>query len=145
MIKNLQISLDPAYKLITMNEQPSSFYFYLFNWIFSGLAFLFTSKLIKGFDVNGFFSALFAALLLGLANTFVWPILFFLTLPINILTLGLFTFVVNGAVLKIVAAFLPGFEIKSWFAAIFGAIFLSIVNAVFHFVLMPFFSHPQAI
>ena len=58
----------------------------------------------------------------------------FLTLPINLLTLGLFTFVVNGLVLKIAAAFVPGFDIKGFLAAIFGALFLAIISGLLHYI-----------
>ncbi len=80
--------------------------------------------------------ACFAAIAIGFANAILWPILFVLTLPINILTLGLFTFVVNGAVLKICAAVLPGFRINTWGAAILGSIVLSLVSVFFHFILI---------
>ncbi len=100
----------------------------LIHWILSALAVLLTSKIIAGFNVSGFVAALIAAAVIGLANIVIWPILMFLTLPINILTLGLFTFVVNGAVLKLCAAILPGFKIESWLAAIFGAIVLALIN-----------------
>ena len=107
----------------------------LIHWILSALAVLLTSKIISGFQVSGFFSAMWAAALIGLANIVIWPILMFLTLPINILTLGLFTFVVNGAVLKLCAAILPGFKIDGWLAAILGAIVLSLVNMAFHYLI----------
>jgi putative membrane protein len=109
---------------------------FLLHWLVSGLAVLFTSRLVRGFEVSGFISACMAALVIGLANATVWYLLFFLTLPVNILTLGLFTFVINGAVLKICAALLPGFRIDSWFSAIFGAIVLSLVNLILHAVLV---------
>jgi putative membrane protein len=93
-----------------------------------------TAFIIPGFRVANFSSALLAAFVIGLANIVIWPVLFFLTLPINILTLGLFTFVVNGAVLKICAAILPGFKIDGWFSAIIGAIVLSLVSTFLHFL-----------
>jgi putative membrane protein len=104
----------------------------LVHWIVSAVAVLITSKLMPGFKVSSFWSALWAALLIGVANVIIWPILIFLTLPINILTLGLFTFVVNGAVLKICAALLKGFDIKGWWPAILGAIVLSLVSGLMH-------------
>ncbi len=107
----------------------------LIHWALSALAVMLTSKIIAGFKINGFFAALLAAAVIGLANIVVWPVLMFLTLPINILTLGLFTFVVNGAVLKICAALLPGFEIDGWLSAIFGAICLSLINMALHYFL----------
>ena len=95
-----------------------------------------TAYLVRGFEVKNFVSALITAVVIGLANVLVWPLLIFLTLPINILTFGLFTFVVNGMVLKICAAVMPGFKIKTWGAAILGAIVLSLVGAGLHYVLV---------
>jgi putative membrane protein len=108
----------------------------LLHWIVSALSLMLTAYLVKGFEVKSFGSALITAVVIGLANVLIWPFLMFLTLPINILTLGLFTFVVNGMVLKICAAVLPGFRITSWAAAIFGAIVLSLVGAGLHYVLV---------
>lgn len=115
-----------------MEAQDSHF---ILHWLVSGLAVLLTAMIIPGFKVSGYISACIAALVIGLANAVLWPLLIILTLPLNILTLGLFTFVVNGMVLKICAWFLPGFEISSWFSAIFGAIALSLVSLVLHSVL----------
>ncbi len=106
----------------------------LLHWVLSALSLLLTSKLIPGFQVSDFSSAMWAAVVIGIANIIVWPILIFFTLPINILTLGLFTFVVNGAVLKICAAFLSGFNIDGWWPAIFGSIALSIVSTILHYL-----------
>jgi putative membrane protein len=108
---------------------------FLLRWLISGVAVLLTSKIVRNFEVNGFVSALFAALIIGLANAIVWPVLIFLTLPINVVTLGLFTFVVNGMVIKIAALFVPGFVVKTWWAAIFGSIVLSLVSILLHYVL----------
>jgi putative membrane protein len=116
-------------------ENAGTSHFFL-QWIVSGLAVLITSKIISGFQISGFFTACLAALAIGLANAILWPILFFLTLPINFLTLGLFTFVINGIVLKVCAALMPGFEIKSWWAAIFGSIVLSLVSMLLHYILI---------
>src|SRR5262245_35611078 len=109
---------------------------FILHWFVSGLAVLLTSKIIPGFRVSGFLAALVASMVIALANYFLWPILMILTLPLNIITLGLFTFVVNGAVLKICAALLPGFVIDSWLAAIFGSIVLSLMSMALHYVLI---------
>ena len=106
------------------------------HWIVSGIAVFLTSKVIAKFEVDGFVAAIVAALVIAGANFLIWPVLIFLTLPINIITLGLFTFVVNGAVLKIAAAIMPGFRIKGWLAAIFGSVVLSIFNLVLHYILI---------
>jgi putative membrane protein len=99
-------------------------------WFVSALSVLITSWIMPGIRTSGFFAALLAAIVIAACNWLIWPALFFLTLPINILTLGLFTFVINGAILKISAAILPGFEVRSWWSAIFGAILLSLVQLV---------------
>ena len=106
------------------------------HWAVSALALMLTAYLVRGFKIKSFGSALVAAAVIGLANIVIWPILIFLTLPINILTLGLFTFVVNGMVLKICAAMLPGFKIETWGAAIFGSIVLAIVGAGLHHLIV---------
>ncbi len=100
----------------------------------SALAVIITSKIIPGFEVDSFFTAMIASVVIGLCNAIIWPILLVLTLPINIVTLGLFTFVINGATLKIAAALLPGFAIQTWGAAILGAIVLSLVSMALHYV-----------
>jgi putative membrane protein len=110
--------------------------YYAIHWAVSAIALLVTAKIMKGWTVKGFGSALIAAAVIGVADAIVWPILIVLTLPINILTLGLFTFVINGAVLKISAAVLDGFDIDGWFSAIIGALLLTIVSTVFHYVLV---------
>jgi putative membrane protein len=106
----------------------------LAQWLISAFSLLIVAYLIQGFRVRNFVAALFAALVIGAVNAVLWPLLIFLTLPINILTLGLFTFVVNGMVLKIAAALMPGFEIKGWIPAIFGSIVLSVVGGLLRWV-----------
>ena len=105
------------------------------HWCTSAIAVMVTAYLVRGFKIESFFSALWASLFIGFANVVIWPILIFLTLPLNILTLGLFTFVVNGIVLKICAALLPGFQIETWGAAIFGSIILAFSGTVLHYFL----------
>lgn len=114
-------------------EMPSSDSHFVLRWLLSGIAVLLTSKLVSGFQIRGFVIACVAAIVIGLANTLLWPILIFLTLPINLLTLGLFTFVVNGAILKISAALVPGFRIDTWWTAIVASIVLSIIGMILHF------------
>ena len=105
------------------------------HWILSAVSLMITAYVVPGFKVGSIGSALIAAIVIGFANIVIRPFLLFLTLPLNILTLGLFTFVVNGIVLKLIAALLPGFNIKGWISAIFGAVVLSIVsNLIAHAV-----------
>jgi putative membrane protein len=111
-------------------------FYTLLHWAVSAVALILTAYLVRGFTVRSFWAALLAAAVIGLANIVIWPLLMFLTLPINILTLGLFTFVVNGAVLRIAAMVLPGFQIDSWLAAIFGSVILSLVGTGLHYFLV---------
>lgn len=116
--------------------ESNGFFYTLLHWAVSALALMMTAYLVRGFKVKSFTSALMAAVVIGMANVLIWPVLIFLTLPINVLTLGLFTFVVNGIVLRVCAAVLSGFEIDSWGAAIFGAIILSVSGTILHYVLI---------
>ncbi len=110
----------------------------LFNLLlvwFSSAAFLYvTAVIVPGFVITSFSRALLAAILVGLFNMFLRPILWFLTLPINILTLGLFTFVLNAIILRIAAGLMKGFDIKGWGPGILGAIVLSILQVLVYFL-----------
>jgi putative membrane protein len=86
------------------------------------------SYLIDGIEVSGFLSAFFTAAIVGLLNVFFRPILLILTLPINILTLGLFTFVINALILKMASGVISGFEVYGFWSAVFGALVISAVN-----------------
>jgi putative membrane protein len=94
-----------------------------------------TSKIVKGFEIKDFTSAMIASIMIGLLNMILRPLLLLLTLPINILTLGFFTFVVNAIVLKAAAGILKGFNIKTWGDAVIGAVVLAIVQLLINFIL----------
>ena len=100
----------------------------LVRWLILTAAIILTSYLISGIQVKGFFSAFLAAGILGVLNTFFRPILFILTLPINILTFGLFTFVLNALILKMTSGVISGFEVHGFWSAVFGALVISLVN-----------------
>jgi putative membrane protein len=104
----------------------------ILHWIVSAAAIMGTAKIVPGFRVKSFGSAMWAAVAIAIAYALLHTLLIILTLPINILTLGLFTFVINGAILKIAAVFLDGFEIDGWFAAIIGSIVLSLLSWALH-------------
>lgn len=97
-------------------------------WVLSAVALIITSKLVSGFEIKDFKTAFIASIIIGLLNAILRPILILLSLPINLLTLGLFTFVINAAILKMAAGFLKDFNIKSWWTAICGAIVLVIIQ-----------------
>lgn len=87
------------------------------------------AKIIPGIEVNAAGTLILAALVFGLVNTFIKPVAHLLALPVTILTLGLFAFVVNGLLLWLTAALVPGFSISGFWAALFGAIIVSLVGA----------------
>jgi putative membrane protein len=103
----------------------------LIIWLLNAAALMVTANVIKGMQVNGFMTALLAALVLAVANHFLLPILTFLTLPLTVVTLGIFWFVLYGAMLKISAAVIPGFTINGWLPAIIGSIVLTIIQWLF--------------
>jgi len=103
----------------------------LIIWLLNAAALMVTSHVIKGMQVNGFVSALLAALVLAVANHFLLPILTILTLPLTVVTLGIFWFILYGAMLKISAAVIPGFTINGWLPAIVGSIVLTVIQWVF--------------
>ena len=99
-------------------------------WVLNALALLLVSYLVPGFRVRSFGTSLLAALVVGLVNSVLWPILSLLAMPITVLTLGLFIFVINGALLKLSAAIVPDFDIDGWGPAIIAALVLAVLNAV---------------
>jgi len=86
------------------------------------------SEVLPGFYVEGMVAALIAAVVLAIVNTIVRPILFFLTLPFTIVTLGLFLLVLNAMMLWLTAALVPGFEVRGWLTAIVASLVLSLVG-----------------
>ena len=98
------------------------------RWIMLTAAIMFASYVIEGIHVRGFFSALFAAAMLGFLNAFFRPILIIITLPVNILTLGLFTFVINAMLLKMASGVIQGFEVYGFWSAVFGSLIISAVS-----------------
>lgn len=100
----------------------------LVRWLILTAAIIVASYLIQGIEVNGFFSAFFAAAILGVLNVFFRPILFILTLPINILTLGFFTFIINAVLLKMASGVISGFVVHGFWSAVFGGLIISVVS-----------------
>lgn len=98
------------------------------RWLTLTLAILLASYLLEGIRVGGFFSALGAAAILGILNAFFRPIALILTLPINIVTFGLFTFVVNAIMLKMASGVVANFEVHGFWTAVFGALIISVVS-----------------
>lgn len=100
----------------------------IIHWLILTLAVLATPFIVHGIHVSGFLTAIVVAAILGFINTVVKPIVTILTLPINILTLGLFSVVLNGLFFWFVASIVSGFSINSFTAAIIGAFVISVLN-----------------
>jgi len=97
------------------------------RWLTLTLAVIVTAYLVDGIRISGFFSAALAAAALATLNTFLRPILLVLTLPLNVLTLGLFTFVINAVLLKMAAMVIPGFDVIGFWPAVWGSLLISVV------------------
>jgi putative membrane protein len=107
----------------------------LLTWLINAVAVYATATFVPDITVENIWSALLAALVLGLVNTFVRPILMLLSLPLIVATLGLFLLVINALMLLLASALLPGFEVKGFFTAIFGAALISFVSFILGLVL----------
>jgi putative membrane protein len=101
---------------------------FLIRWLILTCSIIITSYLMEGIVIKGFLSAFFAAAFLGILNAFFRPILFILTLPITIVTLGLFTFVLNAIMLLMVSGIVSGFEVRGFGSAVFGSLLISLVS-----------------
>jgi putative membrane protein len=109
----------------------------LLNWVLSALAVWIVSKVVPGISVSGPMAALIAALAIGFINATIGFLLKVLTFPLTLLTLGLFWFVINAAMLKLASALVPGFEVRGFAAALIGAVLLSLVSSTLHWLIMP--------
>lgn len=96
----------------------------------TALALLVAAYLVPGIIVDSLYIAIIAAIILGLLNLIAKPVLIILTLPINILTLGLFTFIINAAIFWFVASFVGGFSVEGFIPALIGSIIVSVASAV---------------
>ena len=102
----------------------------LLKWLIMTLSVGIAAYLIPGIRVDGFFSALLVALFLGIVNTLVRPLLILITLPITIMTLGLFTFVINAVLVLLASKVVHGFEVRGFWWAMLFSIVLSIVQYI---------------
>lgn len=103
----------------------------LIHWVVSALAIIVAAYLVPGVTIGSFIGALILAVVLGALNLTLRPILLALTLPINILTLGLFSIVVNAIVILIAARIVPQFGVSGFWTAVIYAIVLAVINWVF--------------
>lgn len=101
---------------------------FLIRLLIAALGLWLASALVPGVTISGTWTLIFAAFWLGIVNAFVRPLLVFFTLPLTLLTLGLFLLVVNAAMFGLVAALLENFRVDGFFAALFGAIIVSVTG-----------------
>jgi putative membrane protein len=109
----------------------------ILTWIINAVALIVLPYIFTSIKVDDFITALIVALVLGLINALIRPILVILTLPVTILTLGLFIFVINGLLFWAVGSFVPGFHVGGFWSGVFGAIVYSIISWALSSLLMP--------
>ena len=107
---------------------------FLLHLVLTAGALLIVARVVGGVYVSGFGAALFGALVLGIVNAIVRPVMIVLTLPITLLTLGLFLFVINALMLWLVAALVPGLRISGFGAALLGSLLLTVLNLLIDWV-----------
>ena len=100
------------------------------KWLLSASALLFVAYLYSGVEVRSFPSALLAAFVIGLLNAVVRPVLVVLTLPVTVLTLGLFLFVINAFVFWLASTLLDGFQVRDFWAALIGSLLYTVIGVV---------------
>ena len=94
----------------------------LIRWVVYAILIIFVSWIVPGIEVDNFISAMFVCIIIALINTFIKPLLQLITLPINILTLGLFSLVINALMLMLAGWIAPGFEVEGFLSALFGSL-----------------------
>ena len=109
----------------------------LLVWLINAVALLALPYLMSSIRVDSFATALVAALVLGLINTFIRPLLILLTLPATLVTLGLFIFVINGLLFWLVGSFVEGLHVAGFWSALFGAIVYSIISWALSALILP--------
>ncbi len=102
----------------------------LIVWLINALALLALPYVVPGVHMDSFVTALLAALVLGFLNTLIRPVLILLTLPVTLITLGLFVFVINALLFWFVASFLEGFRVAGFWSALFGAVAYAVISWV---------------
>ena len=104
--------------------------FLLLKWALFALVIMLSAWLIPGIEVDGFSSALLVVVVMALINTFVKPLIVLITLPINVITLGLFIFVINAALLLLLGKITPGFEVDGFLSALLGSVVISFLGTL---------------
>lgn len=103
---------------------------FLLNLLLSGLAVFVSGRIIPGVVIDTFVTSIVVAVILGIVNAIIKPVLIVLTLPINIVTLGLFSLVINAVMILLVDALVPGFSVDGFWTALIFSLVLSVVSTV---------------
>ena len=106
------------------------------RWLVITVSILLASRFVSGIRVDSVLTAIIAAGILGLIIVFIKPVLILLTLPLSIITLGVFTFFINAFLLELVSHMVPGFEVEGFLAAFLGALMISIVSWLANFFIV---------
>jgi putative membrane protein len=106
---------------------------FIINTVVTALAVIISAYLLPGVKVNSFITAIIVALVLGLINVFIKPILILLTLPVTIITLGLFLIIINALIILFVGMIVPGFKVDGFWWALLYSIVLSIVSSILYY------------
>lgn len=101
----------------------------ILKWVLFALAIILTAWIVPGIDVENFQSAMLITVIIALINILIRPLILFITLPINLLTLGLFSFVINALLFMLAGYFAPGVEVEGFLSALIGSVILSILGA----------------
>jgi putative membrane protein len=108
--------------------------YFLMRWLFTTIAVLFVANLLPGIKVTSAFGVILAALILGILNAFLKPLMVILTLPLTIFSFGLFLFVINGIILYLTSLIVRGFDIANIWVAIVASIFISLISAIINWL-----------
>jgi putative membrane protein len=109
----------------------------ILTWLINAVALIALPYIFRSISVDSFLTAVLVAVVLGFINTLIRPLLVLLTLPVTLLTLGLFIFVINGLLFWAVGSFMPGFHVEGFWAGVFGAIVYSLISWALASLLMP--------
>lgn len=107
------------------------------RWLVNAVAIILAAYILPGVTVSGIGSALILAVVLGLINALIRPLVLILTLPINILTLGLFTLVINALLILLADRITPGFAVSGFWWALLFSLVLSVINGILHSLIRP--------
>jgi len=114
--------------MLSFTKDPRVMKRFFIGWLINSTALLVVVHLVSGINLDRWQTTFVASLVLGLLNIFIRPVLIVLTLPVNILTLGLFTLFINGSMFYLAASLVQGFEVMNFGSAFFGAFVFSIIT-----------------